>query len=116
MRGWSWSWRLLPPGVLGAIAAIGSAFATNELTAHGPVWWWAVLATFGVLLVIAGVWTYLTQKRLENDGESQSAKALNQTAGAGGTNVSLSADNNSVAAWQIETLNMRERPKDEGSC
>ena len=37
-------------------------------------------------------------------------KAINQTAGDRGTNVSISADNNSVAAWNVDTLNMGKPP------
>lgn len=110
MPSWSRTRRMLPPAVLGSVATTAGAFATNELTAHGPVWWWAVLAVSGVGVVAAGVWAYWVQMHPDEDPRPQPAKTTHQTAGDGGTNVSISADNNSVAAWHVDTLNMGKPP------
>jgi hypothetical protein len=85
------------------------------LTGDGPRWWWwAVLALSGLGVVVAGVWTFVVQKQVdEKMVHHETAKTFNQTAGDGGTNVSVSADNNSVAAWHVDTLNMGQRSTDE---
>jgi hypothetical protein len=96
---------------------IAIGYATNKLTNDRPQWWWwVVLAVSAVAFLAAGVWTYFSQKANDNGPEQPSSKVINQTTGPGGANVKMSANNNGVAVWQVETLNIGERPNDDGGA
>jgi hypothetical protein len=96
------SWRLLPSVTLGAVCTLGGGYAVNELTNAQPAWWWAVVAVSLIGLVLATLWGYHEQSRPPSDQPAPSAPIVNQPA----RDVRISADNNSVAAWSIDTVNM----------
>jgi membrane protein implicated in regulation of membrane protease activity len=107
--------RLLPPVALGALATIAGGYATNELTGDGPSWWWAVVGAAFLGLVVTALWVHWVQSHARDDRLVQPSKSVSQTAGDGGANVSISADNNSVAAWSVDTLNLGGPPDPKSS-
>jgi hypothetical protein len=77
-------------------------------------------ATLG--LIVSAVWTYHAEKSAGDSTQPGSAALQGdvvgqQTASGGGSNISISADNNSAAAYQMGTVNIgrprRSRKRDE---
>jgi hypothetical protein len=66
-------------------------------------------------LVVTALWVHWVQSHAREDRLAQPSKTASQTAGDGGTNVSISADNNSVATWSVDTLNMGGPPHPKSS-
>lgn len=94
-------------------AAVG--FAINYLTADGRAhwWWWVVLACGTVGIVVCGAWTYRLQSNSDRqpthtgpDVVPQDAGGAPQPASVPGPDITITARDNSVAAWQVGTVNM----------
>lgn len=108
-------WRLLPSVALGAVSTTAGGYAVNELTNRGPAWWWAAVGVSLVGLIVGTLWGYRVQSHPSDDRPAPASKAVNQSALDGGSNVSISADNQSVAAWSIDTVNMSGPPRRENN-
>jgi hypothetical protein len=108
-------WRLLPSVTLGAVSTTAGGYAVNELTNGGPAWWWGVVSASLGGLIAGTLWGYRVQSHAPDDRPGRTAKAVNQSARDGGSNVSISADNQSVAAWSVETVNMSGPPRRESN-
>jgi hypothetical protein len=104
-------WRLLPSVALGAASTTAGGYAVNELTNGGPAWWWAVVGASLGGLIAGTLWGYRVQSHAPDDRPAPTAKAVNQSIRDGGSNVSISADNQSVAAWSVDTVNMSGPPR-----
>jgi hypothetical protein len=109
-----------PPAALGVISTAAITFAINFLTNGGPRWWWIVVVVSGVGMVGATVWGYRQRGGSDDpaplspigpqQAAQQDAGVAQQSATGNGTNISISADRNSVAAGEIGTLNMGPQP------
>ena len=108
-------WRLLPSVAVGAVSTTAGGYAINELTNRGPWWWWSVVGASLVGLIAGTLWGYRVQSHAPDDQPAPTSRAVNQTARDGGSNVSISADNQSVAAWSVDTVNMSGPPRREGN-
>jgi hypothetical protein len=110
--------RLWPPALLGAISTVAAGFSINFLSNGKTAWWWLVLGTAALGLAVATVWTILVQKS-RSDGATTQTTSLTQVDAGGpqqstsgsGDNISINADNGSVAAWQIDNVSIGRRPK-----
>jgi hypothetical protein len=101
--------RLWAPAGLFAASTVAVGFAINFLTAGKAGWWWLVLAAGAPGLIVSAVWTYFAEKMRGDESPSASTQ---QTASGRGTNISITADNGSAAAWQMGTVNLgRPRKK-----
>jgi len=96
---------------LSAASTVTVCFAVTFLAAEKTAWWWLVLALGALGLTVGAVWFVRAQK--EHAGRSASASVNQSDAGAAqqaasdsGTNISITADNGSVAAWQMGTVNL----------
>jgi hypothetical protein len=114
--------RVWPPATLVVVSGAVEAYAINMLTNGGAArWWWLVVAVAAVGLIVGGVWGYHTEKHADASASEpaapQSGAVGQQTASGGGSNISISADNNSAAAYQMGTVNVgrprRSRKRDE---
>lgn len=110
--------KVLAPTVLLAASTVATGFAINFLTTGTADWWWWVVLGAGSLCFVAGtVWTYLAMReRGSSDAtrpDIQGSGVGQQTAMDSGTNISMIADNSSVAAWHIGEVNMG-RPHKRG--
>ncbi|WP_273735411.1 hypothetical protein [Mycolicibacterium septicum] len=108
--------------MLTAVSVVAVGFAVNYLTSgDADWWWWAVLGVGVVAGIVGGVLGILGLKRERNDGvagESVHGGAVGQqTASDKGTNISINADNGSVAAYRIDEVHIgkssRRRKRDE---
>jgi hypothetical protein len=105
--------RYLPPASLGSVSTVAAGFAINFLSEGKPGWWWIVLVLGALGLTVSAVWSYALQlNRDGGDARSQSASVAQGDAGVvqqspvgDGANISITATDDSVAAWQIGTVN-----------
>lgn len=110
--------RYWPPAVLAAVSTVTVTFAINFLTAGKPGWWWIVLVLGALGFAGAGVWGYVVQPNRGGDEPASRSEAVaqqdagvaQQSATGNGTNVSINADNQSVAAWEIGSVNFGGGP------
>ncbi|MGB8386787.1 hypothetical protein, partial [Mycobacterium sp.] len=99
-------WRLLPSAAICAVSTVAGGYAVNKLTSSGPAWWWAIVGVSLVGLIAGTLWGYRLQSHLPDNRQAPAASIVNQSA----RDVSISADNHSVAAWSVETVNMSGSP------
>jgi hypothetical protein len=105
--------RYWPPAALGAVSTVAGGFAINFLSEGKPGWWWIVLVLSALGLAVSAVWSYALQlNRGGDDARSHSASVAQGDAGVvqqspvgDGANISITARDESVAAWQIGTVN-----------
>jgi hypothetical protein len=102
-------WRLLPSVALGAVCTAAGGYAVNELTNGKPAWWWAIVGVSLVGLIAGTLWGYRVQSHAPDGRPVPAARTVNQSA----RDVSISADNHSVAAWSVDTVNMSGPPRRE---
>ena len=107
------------------MAVLAGGYAINKLTADEPSqWWWALAAGSAVLLVASGAWMLWIERRHSDPVVSAEGQtASNQVTGGtsnnvassadtgdisiAGDGVSISAKNNSFAAWNVNgTVNL----------
>jgi len=107
------------PLVLDAVAVLAGGYAINMVSEDGFVswWWWVLVAASGIALVASGVWSWwIESTRSEGSAEvvspvpdqslSGTGNKIASAGDAGGTsfsngNVSISASDNSFAAWNV---------------
>lgn len=102
--------RLWPSAIAGVAGTVGLGFATNELTGDGQWWWWIVLAVSVIGLLAAAA---IGRRALSESGATEGAQNAGRDAVR---HVNISADNDSVAAWSIQTLNIdRSSPRGDNA-
>jgi hypothetical protein len=99
---------------LGTAFGAVEAFAINKVSSdHAPSWWWLVVIAAAVGVAGCGAWAAFSGRRgstaVDQRGGSGSGTTQQSVAGEG-QNVSVRADNNSVAAQNIGTLNLGTLP------
>jgi hypothetical protein len=120
MPNWSEVRGLIAPVTIGVAATAALGYSTNELTGDGPKWWWLIFGTAVLGLIVAGLWGRRAHRRAKHSGSTVVVQAdrgvaqlhaggAQQAAGHHGTNVVMSADNQGVVAWKIDTFNMGAR-------
>jgi hypothetical protein len=98
------------PATLCAVSTVVVGYAVNILTAGNADWWWWLVVPVGTLGLTGGaVWTFYCRKRASpsapiDTGDSAGQWAGQQAASAGGTNLSITAEDGSAAAWQMGTV------------
>ncbi|MFC6127415.1 hypothetical protein [Mycolicibacterium llatzerense] len=91
-------------------STVMAGFAINFLSSGPRHWWWWLLLAVSTIAGIAGI--ILTTLGAKRDHNGQAATSVQgddnrvQTASNGGTNVSINADNGSVAAWSVGEVNV----------
>lgn len=125
--------RLVAPLIIDAVAVLAGGYAINKLTGDEPSrWWWALAAGSAVALVASGAWKLWIERRHSEAVASTQAHTASNEVGGGtsgnvassadtgdtsiaGNGVSISAKNNSFAAWNVNgTVNLggSSPPKD----
>lgn len=115
--------RLWAPATLCAVSTVVVGYAVNILTAGNADWWWWLVVAVGTLGLIGGaVWTFIAEKGRRNRPQStpaiqQGSGAVQQAASDGGTNISITAEDGSAAAWHMGTVNLgrQRRNKKRGN-
>jgi hypothetical protein len=113
----SWLSRQWKPVALGVVFGAVEAFAINKVSGHNPWWWWAVLVAAGTGVIGCGLWglrrgaadpgAEVPQPAVsqgDNSVVQQDVRGSQQHLAGDGRNVSISADNNSIAAYKIKNL------------
>jgi hypothetical protein len=98
------------------------AFGINKVSGDHPAWWWwPVVIAAAVGVAGCAIWGIVSQRRgpprtvVDQRGGAGSGNTPQPVVGEG-HNVNMKADNNSVAAYKIDTLNWGTptiRPNDE---
>ena len=101
-------WRLLPSAALGTGSTAAATYSINKLTSGETAWWWTIVGISLLGLIAAAPWGYRVQAHTPDGQAAQYVAAVWQTARDGGSNVSISANNQSVAACSVDTLHMGE--------
>lgn len=125
--------RFVAPLSIDAVSVLAGGYAINELTGDEPSqWWWALAAGSAVVLVASGAWKlWIERRHSEPEVPTQASTASNEVSGGTSNNVASSADtgntsianggvsisakNNSFAAWNVNgTVNLggSSQPKD----
>ncbi len=116
----SWLSQQWKPVALGAVFGAVEAFAINKVSIDNPRWWWwAVLVAALSGIIACGLWG-LRRGAAGPDGEvaemesavsqrdnsvtQQNVKGSSQHLSGEGSTISISADNNSIAAYKIRNL------------
>jgi len=128
--------RFVAPISIDAVAVLAGGYAINKLTGDKPSqWWWALAAGSAVVLVASGAWKlWIERRHSEPVVPAQAHTASNEVSGGTSNNVASSADtgdtsianggvsisakNNSFAAWNVNgTVNLggSSQPKDVDS-
>ena len=105
------------PIVVGVLFGAVEAYAINKVSADNPRWWWWVVVGVAMVGVLASaIWAALIDRQQENAGNQ--ANLANQQGGAG-RNVNISAQDHSVAAYEVGTLNFgqvdKKQPDERGA-
>jgi hypothetical protein len=110
--------RVWASATLAVISAVGLTFAGVYLTSGGTVWWeWLLLA----IAIAAGISSGVLAKQERDARASQvihGGAVGQQTASGEGTNITITADRGSAAAYQMGEVHlgsMRRRGKRKGS-
>ena len=115
--------QMIAPLSVDAAAVLAGGYSINKLTGDGTSqWWWAVAAGSAVVLVASGAWKLWIERRrtvangaVRSDPTASEAVESRSTTGAGAQggasicngDVSISAKNNSFAAWNVNgTVNL----------
>ena len=102
--------RVWAPATLAVVSTVAVGFAINFLTSGTADWWWWLILGVGAVAGIVGlVLTTLWAKRERSRRAAPSVQGGvvgQQTASGSGTNISISADNGSAAAYQMGEVNI----------
>lgn len=116
--------RYWPPAVMGATSTAVLTVSINFATDGKPGWWWIVVGLGGLGMAGATVWAYALQRDGAGDAPAathseqvaqQAAGVAQQSATGNGANVSIHADNNSAAAWEMGTVNIGQERRNPTS-
>jgi hypothetical protein len=99
--------RLLPSVTVGAVCTLASGYAVSELTSGITGWWWALVGGSLVGLIAATFRGHAVQSRASERKES----ALEPGVARSARGVRVFANNDSVAAWQVDTTNKCDPPE-----
>jgi hypothetical protein len=84
------------------------AYAINKVSADNHRWWWWVVVGVALVGVLASaIWAALVERQQDNAGNQ--ANLANK--GGAGPNVNVSAQDHSVAAYEVGTLNYGQADK-----
>lgn len=100
------------PSTLAVISTVALGFAINFLTSGGAEWWWIVLGVGVVGGIVGGVLATRGVKRERRSRASSSVRGGflgQQTASGGGTNISISADHGSAAAYHMGEVHVGQK-------
>lgn len=115
--------QMIAPLGIDAAAVLAGGYSINKLTDDGPSqWWWMMAVGSAVVLVASGIWKLWIERRRSmassaarfgptasevSDGGSNTAVDAGEDTGIGNGGVSITAENNSVAAWNVNgTVNL----------
>jgi hypothetical protein len=88
------------------------AFVINKVSGDDPAWWWLLLVLALIGVFGCGIWAWLTRDDADvargdnhvNGDVKDGGVATQQSAGAHGQNINVSADNGSFAANEVSTI------------
>jgi hypothetical protein len=103
------------PLVVGALFAAGEAACINKLTSDNPSWWWWPLLVFALAGTIGCGWWALrfestdspdlsADNQISGSVGNEEGVITQQSAGAEGKNVAVTAQNGSLAAYRIDHI------------